>query len=164
MKQKWNYFIFVEWRNEGWLVKLIASSIKNQRFLYCGINGYMFSSSINPINLLFLHSLSCLLKEEINFTFLYWFIEFGWLSAPLALTKSTKEVEMEWNYWFHGMDCFRGDGPPAYNPPIHKSNASRSLIDFINKLIPPINSLCLICEIVGREKQESILTVPRFGK
>ena len=58
-----------------------------------------------------------------------------------------------------GMDCFRGDGPPAYNPPIHKSNASRSLIDSINKLIPPINSLCLICEIVGREKDKDIITV-----
>ena len=60
---------------------------------------------------------------------------------------------------FFGMKWRCADGPPAYNPPIHKSNASRSLIDFINKLIPPINSLCLICEIVGREIKKDILTV-----
>ena len=66
-------------------------------------------------------------NKSISSFFLYSSIQ--GLPVFFSIHKSTKEDEMEWIYLINGMEFFRGERPPAYNPQQTKGRGSQLIED-----------------------------------
>ena len=102
-KSKWNSINFIGWMEWRWVDLLMAAApIKENKFSFnLRVMGYEFGPQSSTQSHLSSHS---------TFNCLCW-------PSVFAGANEAKPREPQWNEsYFHEMEWYRGDGPPAYNP------------------------------------------------